>query len=133
MKKIAIVFIVFLLAGCTDNFDFAKAREVSGKGAQLIKDGNYRELSKLYSYDFSNSETPERREEKLKKIIDATGEIKEIKIIDTTDVKLNDNYEALFRYKFFCSKVNVIAYFSIIKEKSDYYISKIRIEQELGE
>jgi hypothetical protein len=133
MKKIVIAFIISLLVSCTDNYDFNKAQEVSAKGAQLIKDGNYRELAKLYSYDFSNSETPERREEKLKKIIDATGEIKEIKLIDTAGVKLNDNYEAMYRYKLFCTHVNVIGYFTVIKEKGDYCISKIRIEQELGE
>jgi len=133
MGKIVVALIICLLIGCADNYDFKRAREVSEKGVQLIKDGNYQELTKLYSYDFSNSETPERREEKLKKIIDATGEIKEIKLIDTAGVKLNENYEAMFRYKLFCTHVNVIGYFSVIKEKGDYYISKIRIEQELGE
>lgn len=130
MKKLAFVFMILIFAGCKDNYDYIKARDAAAKGMQLVKEQNYTELAKLYSYDFSNSETPERRIEKFNKIFDATGEIKEIKLIDTTGVQITENYEGTFRYKLHCTKVNVTAYFSILKERGDYVISKIRIEQE---
>jgi len=130
MKKLAFFLLVCLIAGCKDSYDYNKARDVSAKAVQLMKSGNYQEMAKLYSYDFGNSETPERREEKFKKIFDATGEIKEMKLIDSTGIQITENYEGTFRYKLHCTKVNVIGYFSIIKERGKYFISKINIEQE---
>jgi len=95
-----------------------------------MKAGNYTDLAKLYSVDFSNSETPERRQEKFKKIFDATGDVKAYKLLDSTDTPLNENYEATIRYKLSCTHVNVTAYFTLMKEKGEYCISKIRVEQE---
>jgi hypothetical protein len=133
MKKITIpILITFLIACSAIGFDMKKAQTVSKTAVEFIKTENFSELAKLYSEDFGKSETQEIRIEKFKKILNAVGEIKQIELSDSANIKVGENNEAEFKYKMTCSKVNVVAHFKIINENGNYLISGINIEQESG-
>jgi len=130
MRTIIITGMICLLIGCTNGFDLKKSGKVSRTAVELIKQGKYSELDKMYSDDFKNSESKEAREAKFTKIFHAVGEIKNIELQDSANIKLNANDEVVYKYKIMCAKINVVGYFTIKEENGNYLISGINIEQE---
>ncbi len=129
MKKLILFIAVCTLASCTsEKLDITAAIKTAESAIKLIGDKKYDELVKLYTSDFSSSETKEVREKKYNQIIDIVGPA--VEYILTDSIRQNNTEEEsriVLKYNVKHERVNTTETYTIVKEEGKYLLADIFI------
>ena len=126
MKKIIILFTILAMSSCSmGKVDMAEAMKTAENAMALISEKNYDELSKLFSYDFYESEPKETREKKFEKIIDVAGKLIEFHLTDS----LREN-NVILKYAVKHANTTTTETYTIVQEEGKYLISDINISNQ---
>jgi hypothetical protein len=126
MKKIIILFTILAMSSCSmGKVDMAEAMKTAENAMALISEKKYDELSKLFSYDFYESEPKEAREKKFEKIIDVAGKLIEFHLTDS----LREN-NVILKYAVKHANTTTTETYTIVQEEGKYLISDINISNQ---
>ena len=126
MKKIIILFTILAMSSCSmGKVDMAEAMKTAENAMALISEKKYDELSKLFSYDFYESEPIEAREKKFEKIIDVAGKLIEFHLTDS----LREN-NVILKYAVKHANTTTTESYTIVQEEGKYLISDINISNQ---
>ncbi|HMH09519.1 MAG TPA: hypothetical protein VK553_02335 [Candidatus Nitrosopolaris rasttigaisensis] len=129
MKKLALVFTLFVLAGCS--IDQNKAKSAVEALEQRINTGDYAGATQYYSEQMNLNETPEQRAAKFKQLYDVVGDFVSMECLSAVNANdANDQPCVNLEYKVKRTKINTIEDFTVVKEEGKYKISDQNIKQQ---
>jgi len=125
------IFLIITVSSCSFNeIDSSKAKACSDGYLDALKSGNKEDALKFYSSEFDNSESPEKKMEKLQRLEEVLGPVTSYELLDSLRVSEGDFPAMSFTYKVMHPKVNTIEKFIIIKDAGDYKITAHQVESE---
>ena len=107
-----------------------QAKACTEKYLEAVRSENYLEADKYYSQLFSESETPEERIEKMKKLTEVMGKITSFQLTDSAEKNEGDEQLIMFTYKVKHTKINSIEKFMVMKNEGGYEITGHDIKSE---
>lgn len=94
----ALIAGLLIVAGCfSGKPDVEKAKKVAEDYLQKIDKGDYDNAWKLYSPEFSMSESPESRIEKFKKLKEVFGDIQSMELVSSSIIEGDEGVELNYK------------------------------------
>ena len=123
MKIFQIAMVITLISSCSlGKLDINQAKICAEGYLTSVKNENFEAASKFYSQMFNETESNEKRIEKMKKLTDVMGKITTYEVVDSTEKTEGDETVILLTYKVKHTKINSTEKFSIMKDEGEYKI-----------
>jgi len=130
MRHFLLIFTLFFLTSCSAfKIDMLEANNCASGYLKALEESDFEKASTYYSDMFNETESPERRIEKMKKLEEAMGKIVSYELTDSVKQKNSGEIPTvLFTYKVKHTEVIATYKFNIMKDAGKYRIISQYVE-----